>query len=301
MQPILDDPEEAPMSSPLTQLTAHLWVAQSSVFVTNSGLFLSQGQAGLIDPGILPQEIAAIARFLAEQGARPTALVITHSHWDHILGPEHFPGVHTVAQESYRAEVSQGAGFIQQQIAQWETESQVERTRPFVIPTPDETFAGTTTLAVGDQVLHLTHAPGHAADELVVYHAASAALWAGDMLSDLEIPFVSHSLAAYEHTLAMLAGWEVRVLVPGHGNATTSAAEIAGRVAADRAYLADLRGRVERALGEGQTVEETVAGCSGMRFRHPEGNAGPHRLNVESAYIELGGQADPTRVGWHWS
>ncbi len=36
-----------------------------------------------------------------------------------------------------------------------------------------------------------------------------------------------------------------------------------------------------------------------MQYRHPEDNAGPHRLNVESVYLELGGDADPALVGWN--
>ncbi len=281
-----------------TQLTPHLWCVQSSVFVTNSGLFLSQGQAGLIDPGVLPQEIAAIARFLAEREARPATLIITHSHWDHVLGPEHFPGVRILAQAGYDAEVQRAGGLIQQEIARHEAEHRIGRTRPFVIPSPDATFAEKMETRVGDQVLRLVHAPGHAADELVVYHPDGATLWAGDMLSDLEIPFVSHSLAAYERTLTMLAGWEIRVLVPGHGHPTTSVQEIRSRLKEDRAYLAELHGHVARAVGEGKTVEEAVAACAHISFRHPEGNAGPHRLNVESAYLELGGPGDAQKIGW---
>ena len=38
-------------------------------------------------------------------------------------------------------------------------------------------------------------------------------MWAGDMLSDIEIPFVSQRLKAYEQTLDMLKGMDIRVLV----------------------------------------------------------------------------------------
>ncbi len=46
-------------------------------------------------------------------------------------------------------------------------------------------------------------------------------------------------------------------------------------------------------------MEDTVAACTDMRFRLPEQNAGPHGLNVETAYAELGGPADPGQVGWN--
>ena len=70
------------------------------------------------------------------------------------------------------------------------------------------------------------------------------------------------------------------------------------RLDADRAYLSELRTKVERAVREGQTVAETVAFCEGMRYRCREEMAGMHKLNVESAYLELGSETDPKRVGW---
>jgi hydroxyacylglutathione hydrolase len=284
----------------LTRLTLDLWVAQSRLYSTNSGIYLSAGQACLIDPGVFPEEIEAIAQFLKQQGAAPQAIILTHSHWDHLLGPERFPNIKTIAQSNYLAETSGGqADDILWQIGEWEAEHSIERQEPFSLPQPDETFAETLDLAVGDLSLRLVHAPGHAADQSVVYEPESAALWAADMLSDLEIPLVSDSLAAYEKTLAMLATWEIRTLVPGHGHPTAEPKEIRSRIAEDVAYLAELREKVAQAINRGLTVGETVRLCADMVYRHPEENIGPHRLNVESVYLELGGEADPTRVGWH--
>lgn len=275
-------------------------MAHSRLYETNSGVFLSEGQAGLIDPCIFPDEIEAVARFLAGRRATPRFLILTHSHWDHILGPERFPGVEVVAQANYLAEVAGAGGDrIRREIAAWEGEYGLGRERPFAIPAPDQLFAETLVLSVGSLSLLLAHAPGHAADQLVVYHAESATLWASDILSDVEIPFISHSLAAYERTLAVLSTREIRVLVPGHGRPTTDPAEIRARLSGDLAYLAELRERVERVVRQGGAVEEAVAACAGMSFHHPEENAGPHRLNVESVYLELGGAADPAQVGWH--
>ncbi len=287
------------MTQSFTQLTPHLWVAQSRLYNTNSSIFVSQGRAALIDPGIYQDEIEAIARFVVEQDAVPHALIITHAHWDHIFGPEHLPGVQVVAQANYSFETGGEYGAAtRHQIAAWETESGIEREQPFAFPCPDVTFDRTSTLTVGDLSLRLAHAPGHSSDELVVYHPDSAALLAGDMLSDAEIPYVIHNLAAYRQTLAMLADWDIRRLVPGHGSVTSDPIEIRTRISADVAYLAELWGKVEQAIRQGKTVEETVELCAEMRYRCPEENAGPHKLNVESAYIELGGEADPLKVGW---
>jgi hydroxyacylglutathione hydrolase len=275
-----------------------LWVAQSAYWATNSGIFLSEGQAVLIDPAVSVDEIDGIARFVAGERAAPEWLVLTHSHGDHILGPERFPGVRTIAQARYVDMAARDRERITAGIAAWEAEVGRTRQTPFSVPLPDETFEVERTLIVGRLALRLIHVPGHAADQLAVYEPERGCLWASDILSDLEIPFVSDNLAAYERTLAMLAGYDVRLLVPGHGQAASDTAEIQSRLADDRAYLAELRERLSAAVRRGKSVAEAVGDCAGMRFRHPAENARPHRLNVESVFIELGGQADPRQVGW---
>ena len=116
------------------QLTPHLWVTQSALFATNSGIFVSGDRALLIDPGIPPQRIAAIARFVADRGATPQAIVLTHGHWDHILGPEHFPGVPVIAQTRYLDVLEMHGIDLQRQVAAWETQHWVQRAQPFVPP-----------------------------------------------------------------------------------------------------------------------------------------------------------------------
>ena len=51
------------------------------------------GEACLIDPGMDAREMQAIADIVQAQGARPAVILLTHWHWDHVLGPEYIPGV----------------------------------------------------------------------------------------------------------------------------------------------------------------------------------------------------------------
>lgn len=289
----------------LTRWTPHLWVGQSEYFFTNSGVFLSAGQAVLVDPCMRPEEIDRIGQFVAEQGAEPRWLVLTHSHWDHVLGPERLPGIRRVAHARYPEVVARDAAGIEGEIARWEASFGRHRgpDEAFRVPLPDETCEHERVLSAGRLRLKLIHVPGHAPDQLAVYEPEQACLWASDILSDVEIPMVSDSLAAYERTLERLSTYEVRVLVPGHGHPTTDAGEIWARWEDDRDYLSELRGRVSAAVQAGRTVDEAVAACASMRYRHPDENAQTHQLNVESTYLELGGQADPRRVGYRqdWS
>jgi glyoxylase-like metal-dependent hydrolase (beta-lactamase superfamily II) len=164
---------------------------------------------------------------------------------------------------------------------------------------PDQTVERITGLMVGELRVQVFHTPGHARDHLSVYDAESCSLWAGDMLSDLEIPFISDRLDAYERTLGMFAAMDIRVLIPGHGSATADAGEIRARIAADRAYLAELRNSVQTVVTAGGTAQEAAAACGGMRFRRPDDNAGAHAMNVEQTFIECGGTVPGgVTLGW---
>lgn len=287
------------MSQTWEQWSPELWTAQSSLYATNSGVFVSGGQACLIDPGIFPQEVQAIGRFVEERDAEVRAIVLTHGHWDHLLGVAAFTGAPVVAQALYaRTIAGERAQRILAQVAQWVAAFSVKGFESFALPVATRTFDREDELAVGELRLRLVHAPGHEADQCVVHDPRSGVLWAADMLSDVEIPYVCHSLPAYKETLSALASWDIRILVPGHGQPTSDPGEIAARLAHDRAYLAELHARVAEAVGQGKGVEETVEACSAMTYRHQDENLGCHQRNVESAYLELGGTPPPTPVGW---
>ena len=65
------------MPHSLTQQTSKLWVSQSDFYFTNCGIFIHDGQAYVIDPGIFPKEIEAIANFLSEKGVTSQVIVLT--------------------------------------------------------------------------------------------------------------------------------------------------------------------------------------------------------------------------------
>jgi len=265
----------------------------------NAGVFINAGQALLVDPGLYPDEIDRIRAHIYAQAAAPTRIVLTHSHWDHVLGPEYFPGVPVVQQQESLAVLAESGTQIEHQVTEWERQSHVRRDMPFLMPQPDETFADRLELALGDRPIELLHAPGHAPEQLVVYDRAEATMWAADMLSDIEIPFVMHSLQAYRMTLDRLAQLDIDVLVPGHGRPAANRADVRARFDEGRAYLVELQHRVEAALAAGQGAAETVAACAGMSYSNRDQNEGPHRLNVETAFIELGGKAEPGHAGWN--
>ena len=287
------------MAAAWKQRTDCLWTTCSIAFTYHAGVILDKGEACLIDPGLLPDEIEAIAAFVETHGAVPTTVVITHCHWDHVLGPERLPTVRVVAHGEYVRQVAASQGRrTQRQVEAWEAERKIARAEPFRLPQADVTFDDTLDLRVGDHEWALIHAPGHAPDHLMLFEPKDGVLWVADMLSDLEIPYICQSLVAYRQTLAKLAALDIRLLVPAHGNATENRPEIRERINRNAAYLDELADRVERAVRGGRTPEETVKLCADIAYPHPEKNGLPHRRNVESVFLDLRGKMDERGIGW---
>jgi len=287
------------MSLQFEALTPHLWAAKCRGYAMNTGVLHDAEHAALIDPALLPDEVEDIAAFCEAQQLKVETVVLTHHHWDHILGAARFPGAHVVAHQAYVAQTALDLERTRRSIQRYEEVEGVVADVAFDPPMPDQTVERIIGLMVGDIRVQLVHTPGHARDHLSVYDPDAACLWAGDLLSDLEIPFVSDRLDAFERTLSMFAAMEINLLVPGHGSLTRDRAEITGRIDADRSYLAELRKRIEAVVLAGGTVQAAVAACADMVFRNPGMNAEAHVMNIEQVFLECGGSAPAIPLlGW---
>ncbi|MGC9350221.1 MAG: MBL fold metallo-hydrolase [Anaerolineae bacterium] len=284
------------MTSRLRRITSYAWVTQSSLYDTNSGIFLFGDAAFLVDPGVRPAELEGIAAFLAERRASVRAIVLTHAHWDHLLGPERFPQATVVAHDRYPDVIEEHRGDLRRQVMSWASGT---RDAPFEPPLPDVTFADRLSLHLGSFELRVLFAPGHAPDHCVLYEPEAGLLWAGDMLSDREVPMPMDSFASYLHALDVLSAKQVDVLVPGHGSPTADPREIHRRFEQDRAYLQALQACVSSTVSDGADLDATLAACRDVPFAQPDTYPHAHRWNIEQAYLELGGEHVPDRpVGW---
>ncbi len=287
------------MSETIKQITPNLWVQQSEYFATNSGIFISNGEACLIDPNMNPDEIKAIANFIDSQKVQLHCIILTHDHWDHVLGPAFFPNIKVLAHTNYLQGGTEQIGHIQEQIVDWQKRYDLPQTPNFEIPIPNERVEEGSKITIGSERLEFVHVPGHAPDQVAIFHQSSGTFWAADTLSNIEIPFVSHNLAAYEAMLEKVSKLDIQTLIPGHGAVTNDVEEVKKRINEDIAYLTELRGKVSGIVDCGGAVEDCIDSCLAMTFKNPEANKNEHRMNVESAFLELGGKADGAKkLGW---
>jgi glyoxylase-like metal-dependent hydrolase (beta-lactamase superfamily II) len=137
----------------------------------------------------------------------------------------------------------------------------------------------------------LREARGHCDSQITVHLPDRRLLIAGDLLSDLEIPWLDREPAAYRRTLqrieVLASAGEIDTLVPGHGAIAHGGAAVLERLRRDLGYLHALETGVHAAHGAGLTLEEAQAQLAALDYLG-KGAAYPmdevHRENVRIAW-----------------
>jgi len=281
------------------QITPHVWRFASRIYQYNAGLVSSEGHAWLIDPGVTPEETRTIQRFCADHSMSVEVVVLTHFHYDHILGANAFDEAVVVTHGLFESEfaamrrvseekIKRMAGEEEMQIPDWSLEIH-----------PDWTINRQQTFLVGDMEVNLIPLPGHTKDQIGLYIPSEKVLWAADMLSDQEIPFMSDSPARYQKSLENIARLELDSIVPGHGNPTVSQLDARARVSQDVGYIRELRRKIRSGIRQNLSLAEIQQNCAAMQFPNREDNLTPHQWNVEAAYLEEGGKNFSGSIGWN--
>jgi glyoxylase-like metal-dependent hydrolase (beta-lactamase superfamily II) len=232
----------------LTRVADGVFVHESE-FLQSNGVVV-RGHAGvlLIDPGLQDSEMTCLANDVAELGRPVVAGFSTHPHWDHVLW-------HAELGSAPRFGTARCAAEVRALLSAADWKSRVAEGLPPEIAdqVPLDLFGHITGLPAetvripwdGPPVRlieHRAHAPGHAA--LVIEE--SRVLVAGDMLSDVLIPFLdleaSDPVADYLAALRLFedAASDVDFVIPGHGS-VGGAHQVRERIEHDRAYVLAVR------------------------------------------------------------
>ena len=263
-------------------MSLRIRVFTSGLYLMTSGVVNGKDGALVIDPGILPREVGTI-KWYVDQAERPATYVLyTHHHWDHILGGQAFPSARRLAHRCFLEAMADGRAV--EQVRRFDDEYYVARETPFEFQPPHELVDDGWSGSLGDIAFSLIHLPGHAADMLGVHIPAEKTLFAADMLSDVELPMLDGDGGDYLHSLrkvdALVASGEVETLVPGHGHVTHGADAIRARIAADVAYIDQLRFVIRGRLEEGE--DAAVEACRAMAYRGKDGRPSMGKVHEEN-------------------
>jgi glyoxylase-like metal-dependent hydrolase (beta-lactamase superfamily II) len=232
----------------LRQVADGVLIHQSEL-LQNNGVVV-QGRAGvlLIDPGITSDEMACLANDLRELGQPVVAGFSTHPDWDHVLW-------YAELGDGPRYGTARGAAVMRDLLSQADWKARVAEGLPPEIAgaIPLDLFGLITGLPAetaqipwdGPQVRIIEH-PAHAHGHAALFFEERGVLVAGDMLSDILIPFpdldAADPIEDYFVGLRLLEGvaGDVDVLIPGHGS-VGGADQVRARIEQDRAYVQALR------------------------------------------------------------
>jgi glyoxylase-like metal-dependent hydrolase (beta-lactamase superfamily II) len=233
----------------LKQVVEGVWIHDSEFLESKSVVVQGNDGVLLIDPGITSSEMADLAGDLHELGQSVVAGFSTHPHWDHLLWQAKFGKVP-------RYSTARGAADIRDLLSKADWKAQVAKVLPHTIAEEipvDDLFGQITGLPAGTVqvpwdgagvriIEHQAHASGHAA--LLIEERG--VLVAGDMLSDILIPFLNlkavDPIGDYLAALELLEGVaaDASVVIPGHGS-VGAADQLRARIKQDRAYVQALR------------------------------------------------------------
>jgi hydroxyacylglutathione hydrolase len=187
---------------------------------------VSRDEAVVVDPSGDATELRLL---LARLGVRCEAIMLTHGHWDHLLGVADLAegtGSPVYMAAGERMLLEQPAGLTPAGIT----------LRPY---TPDVLLEGGETIEVAGISFEVLAVPGHSPAHLA-YHA-DGTLLSGDLLFAGSVGRTDLPGADWDTLMASIRSLVERfppetLVYPGHGPATTLGAELARNP-----FLADLR------------------------------------------------------------
>ena len=193
------------------------------------------GPAGvlLIDCGTTLSEAAAVAGDVRElTGAAVTYLVMTHHHFDHILGAAGFPEAQTYGAPAVAAALTAGLDGVRAYALSYGALPE-EVDRAIAAARAPEHVVSSAAIDLGDRVVAVEHpGRGHTDHDLVVVVPPSSpadrtVVFCGDLIEESADPAVDDGsdLGAWPSTLDRLLqlGGEQAIYVPGHGAAVDAA------------------------------------------------------------------------------
>jgi glyoxylase-like metal-dependent hydrolase (beta-lactamase superfamily II) len=276
-----------------TELGDGIHLRQSRAYRMNSAVMVAEDHAVLIDPGVLASELDDIAAFVERAGAARVTLILTHDHWDHVLGAPWWPGAETIAHDGFAVAVRRDAARIAAEAARCAGAHGEAWDRGFTPFAPGRAISGLHFTPIGPFRMVFRDAPGHCATQLTVHLPDEHLLFAADMLSDIEIPMLHGPIAVYRRTLEGLAplidGGAIDTLVPGHGG-VAHGIEVRDRLLRDLLYLETLETHVEVCRRAGLDLAATQDSLASMEYTGkdaPYSMTSAHQSNVRIAYQSL--------------
>jgi glyoxylase-like metal-dependent hydrolase (beta-lactamase superfamily II) len=214
------------------------------------------GERGTIwlDAGASAAHAREFQAFLAENGiAKPSHVVLSHSHWDHVFGAAEL-GAYVVAHEltagylEELAELDWSDEALEGRVASGETSPQHAANVKAELPSPrrvriahaDIVFRDGVRFELGGVRVEARHVGGdHADDSTLAFVEPDGVLFLGDCL--YEAPSGGYTVARAQPLIEAIRSFGAQLHVEGHNGTVLSQAELDDVIAEAIATVAHLR------------------------------------------------------------
>jgi glyoxylase-like metal-dependent hydrolase (beta-lactamase superfamily II) len=244
--------------SVLTRITEHVyWMPPGPPDRPSLCAVVGDRRTVMLDAGSSQAHAREFLDALSADGAAlPSAVVYTHSHWDHVFGGAELGG-HVIAQALTAEDLVELAATdwsdeaLDQRVAAGQASSQHAANVKQELPAPrsvdvapaDIVFQDRLDLELGGVTVRVRHVGGnHSADASVMYVEPDRVLFLGDCLYDSPGGVLTAEAAFPLHDAIL--GFDAELYVEGHGDAVLSRSDLEGLI--EKMRLA------ERAVREGR-------------------------------------------------
>ena len=173
----------------------------------------------IIDPGCFgAAEQEKMLSFIESRSLKPTAIVNTHYHIDHVLGNDFIKEKYAIKIKAHKEgeKIWSNMGYYSQMLG----------VDPSGFSAPDEFIDENDLIQVGASTLQVLYTPGHAAGSICLYCKESGFVVTGDVLFDgsigrTDLPTGDYDVLRDSIFQKLYTLPDETIVYPGHGPSTT--------------------------------------------------------------------------------
>jgi glyoxylase-like metal-dependent hydrolase (beta-lactamase superfamily II) len=285
-------PEEVAPGVWMVQGANALGSSANRNFISNAAFVITREGVLVVDAlgsPVLAQELVAAIGRITPQPIRH--LVVTHYHADHVYGLQVFKALGATVTAH-----AAGQAYLHSEAATQRLQASREELSPWVdantrLVAAERWVNEPLQFSLGGVEVHLLPAgPAHTPEDLVVWLPQQGVLIAGDLVFRGRLPFVGQADSRrWVQALDRLIAFKPRLIVPGHGPASTSAES---DLLLTRDYLQYLRQAMGEAARNLEPFEEAYAKTDWSRFEHLPLFRAANRMNAYNTYLLMEQEQD---------
>jgi glyoxylase-like metal-dependent hydrolase (beta-lactamase superfamily II) len=259
--------------------------AENQGFMSNAGFVVTSEGVVVFDALGSPPLAAELIRQIRKITPQPIRrVIVSHYHADHIYGLQAFKALGAEIWAHRR-----GGDYLASEEALQRLAQRRETLFPWVDETTrllpaDKWLEGDTRFEMGGLHFELVYVgPAHSPEDIAMFVREDGVLYSGDLVFKGRVPFVGNADSkAWLNSLGRLLELQPKIMVPGHGEASTDAA---ADLTFTRDYLTYLRETMGSAVANLEPFEEAYAKTSWKGFEHLPAFQEANRVNAYNTYL----------------